>query len=258
MVYTARVQAEDDFLSQGLITFDVENLESFNIFKECLESSFGVSNLSNLHDYINEKTVNNARLDAFHALNSIPNWQFHWYNLCGSLIDYMLGPDILIQRKLNLSVQLPGDETSKLGLHADSFCGESSFELVSWLPLSFYGEEASMYYFDVKTSREIYEDLTEFESKGLDSIREHYWSKRRVLHIPPGKMALFSSVILHGNVPFYDGQTRVSVNCRFKSLYTPEGVSHLNERGIGTFYQMLKLSPVSRIAIEFLEKEPVF
>ena len=44
----------------------------------------------------------------------------------------VLGPDILIQRKLNFSIQMPGDESSLLGMHTDTLSGQSPFELVMW------------------------------------------------------------------------------------------------------------------------------
>ena len=40
-----------------------------------------------------------------------------------------------MQKNLNLSIQLPKDTNSLLPLHADTWSGNSPFEVVIWIPL---------------------------------------------------------------------------------------------------------------------------
>ena len=40
-----------------------------------------------------------------------------------------------MQLRVSLSIQLPGDDSSLLPVHADTWAGDSSFEVVVWLPL---------------------------------------------------------------------------------------------------------------------------
>ena len=51
----------------------------------------------------------------------------------------------MIQRRLNLSVQLPGDDSALLPVHADVRNGDSPFEVVVWLPLVDCHGTKSMY-----------------------------------------------------------------------------------------------------------------
>ena len=40
-----------------------------------------------------------------------------------------------MQNKINLSIQNPNDDSSLLNMHADTWSGDSPFEVVVWLPL---------------------------------------------------------------------------------------------------------------------------
>ena len=45
----------------------------------------------------------------------------------------ILGPDLLIQTKLNLSIQMPGDTSSLLPAHSDTWSSDSPFQLNLWI-----------------------------------------------------------------------------------------------------------------------------
>ena len=60
-------------------------------------------------------------------------------------ITTILGSDLLIQTKLNLSIQMPGDKNSILKSHIDSQSGDSVFQLVVWVPLTNAYETNSMF-----------------------------------------------------------------------------------------------------------------
>ena len=170
----------------------------------------------------------------------------------------LLGPDLLIQRKLNLSIQMPNDKSSLLGMHADTLSGQSPFELVVWSAFSDFPKEAGMYYFDIETSREILLEMTKSEEQGLDYLRKKFWDKRHYLDIKNGEIAIFSGTIFHGNTVNETLRTRVSINCRFKNLFSPEGRDEINERGSGIFYKLLTKSPVTDIALNYLNEEIKF
>ena len=40
-----------------------------------------------------------------------------------------------MQKRINLNIQLPGDDSSLLVVHSDVWAGDSPFEAVVWLPL---------------------------------------------------------------------------------------------------------------------------
>ena len=51
-------------------------------------------------------------------------------------IDLFCGNELAVQKKINLSIQLPNDSSSILPIHTDVWSGNSPFELVLWIPLA--------------------------------------------------------------------------------------------------------------------------
>ena len=50
-----------------------------------------------------------------------------------------------MQKKINLSIQLPKDKDSLLDLHSDIYAGESPFQVVVWIPLVDVYDTKSMF-----------------------------------------------------------------------------------------------------------------
>jgi sporadic carbohydrate cluster 2OG-Fe(II) oxygenase len=51
-----------------------------------------------------------------------------------------------MQKKINLSIQIPNDKDSLLDLHSDIYAGESPFQVVVWMPLVDAYETKSMFF----------------------------------------------------------------------------------------------------------------
>jgi len=239
------------FIEEGVFLFKNEDISSWELIHQQIIKQFPkVEDLSFLHKVVPVKDINSRRLQAFHAVNKIIDWEGKYFSMGSSNITNLIGPDILIQRKLNLSIQMPDDESSQLGIHTDTMSGQSPFEVVMWTPFSDFEKEAGMYYFDIETSNEMFNDLAKTEQMGVDYLREKYWQKRKFLEINKGEVAIFTGSIFHGNIVNKTNKTRVSINCRFKNIFSPEGLNEINERGVGVFYKLLKLSPLSKIAFK--------
>ena len=58
-----------------------------------------------------------------------------YYKIFKEYLEIIVGNELVMQNQLNLSVQMPKDQSSVLPMHADSFNGESPYEVVAWLPL---------------------------------------------------------------------------------------------------------------------------
>ena len=247
-----------EIASEGVLIIDNENFTAWNELSEAIVSNLGVECLSRAHDFITGSEVNEKRLNAFRALNSVTDWDEKYFSMAKSALTALLGPDLLIQRKLNLSIQMPEDQTSKLGMHADTLSGQSPFEVVMWTAFSDFAPEAGMYYFDVETSKLIFNEMQNTEENGLESLREKYWTEKKFLNISKSQIAIFTGTVFHGNITNETSDTRVSVNCRFKNVFSPEGEEFLSERGVGIFYKQLCLSPITQIAKEYILREVKF
>ena len=71
------------------------------------------------------------------------------------------------------------------------------------------------------------------------------------LDVKAGTCVLFSSTLFHGNVINDTDCTRVSLNCRFKALFSPEYATIPHERVTGTFYKPLMVSPLTKIGVNY-------
>ena len=59
----------------------------------------------------------------------------NYYMVAKEGLDILVGNEIAMQKKLNLSIQVPNDNESNLPMHSDIYAGESPFEVVVWIPL---------------------------------------------------------------------------------------------------------------------------
>ena len=59
-----------------------------------------------------------------------------------------------------------------------------------------------------------------------------------------GEVLVFSQIYPHGNRVNKEDETRWSMNCRFKGLFTP-----YNDKKIGEFFEPISLRPVSKLSM---------
>ena len=75
-------------------------------------------------------------------------------------ITLLLGPDLALQSKLNLSIQMPGDTTSVLDMHSDCNSGDTPFQYNIWIPLTNAFSTNSMFLLGEEESRSYYQSLS--------------------------------------------------------------------------------------------------
>jgi sporadic carbohydrate cluster 2OG-Fe(II) oxygenase len=231
-----------------------KNFERFQqVFKDTIKESLGklVDDLTLLHEHCSVEQINPLRIKIFHALNNVPDWKQAYYSLAAAQLKEMFGPDISIQIKLNLSIQMPNDANSVLMMHTDTLSGQSPFECVLWTAVTDAFDSNAMYIFDPKKSQKLYEDMPSYQHRGMGQLFEAHKSKANILNAKAGECVIFSSTLFHGNQLNTTGKTRISLNCRFKSLFSPEYASVPHERVTGTFYEPLFLSPITKIGLAY-------
>lgn len=207
--------------------------------------------LDALHHDVTPADINKIRLKIYGDLNKRNDWKKSYYALAADTLKTLFGPDISIQIKLNLSIQLPKDESSTLLLHTDTLSGQSPFECVLWTAITDAFDSNAMYIFDEKDSKKLYQKLPSYQHKGMQQLFEDNRSAANFLNTSAGTCILFSSTLFHGNQVNHTDKTRISLNCRFKSLFSPEYASIPHERVTGTFYEPLFISPVTKIGLEY-------
>ena len=239
----------DNFQKNGFSIIPIENLSFLKSLQINLKNELGIDDLEKLHQKIEIDEINNKRIKCYRNINEIKDWENKYFSLASNNLNSLLGPDIAIQSKLNLSIQMPGDNTSVLDLHTDALSGQSVFEVVLWVPLTRAFESNSMYIFSREKTNQILQSLKESEKIGMKNLFNKYRDYATFLKINYGECLLFSPSLFHGNILNQTEITRISINCRFKNLFSHEAKN--GERRLGSFYRVLKLSPVTEIGLSY-------
>ena len=246
-----------EFIEEGYVLRKICDQDSyrniFDIVEHGIRNSFGgtLPNLEDLHHVIDKKDINKVRVGAYNILNEHTNILDEYYRIFKPYINELIGSDLASQDKINLSIQLPNDETSLVGLHTDTASGQSEFEVVCWLPLTRAYKSNSLYIFNKHKSKEMLSKLPEYKKKGMEDLYQDYANEAGSVEIEPGNCLLFSSTLMHGNRVNLTETTRVSLNFRFKALLSPYNSIEHSEKKIGNFYRPFKISPATKIALDF-------
>jgi sporadic carbohydrate cluster 2OG-Fe(II) oxygenase len=242
-------------LKKGYLIKPVENKKSLNyinvFFKKRLlkEKNFKKIkkfNFNNLHKYIPVSELNEVRLKLIKEMNLDKKFRNHLFLLAKKNLYEMVGNELAMQNNINLSIQFPNDESSLLPLHADTWSGDSPFETVVWLPLVDCYKTKSMFIL----SQDKYEKFTNiYKKKKAIDVSDLFKKLRKDLNfikINYGNYLFFNQSLPHGNIVNKTKETRISINCRFKGLFTPYA-----EKKLGKFFSPLNVRPASQIGLDY-------
>ena len=208
---------------------------------------------SNLHKYVSLNKLNNLRVNAIKKMNRDEKFRENYYLVAKETLDQLVGNELAMQNKLNLSLQMPHDKNSQLPMHSDIYAGESPFEVVVWIPLmDIHANNQSMYITSPKYNKIINKAVTTTKTKTLNQIYNKHKKKFKFLKINFGEILIFNPILQHGNVVNTTNKTRISLNCRFKSLLSPYDVFSKTHRNIPHFYRPLQIKLMTRIGFNFI------
>ena len=248
---------ENFFLKNGYYISTVEDKKLFDefykevksIFDKILKLKKNCLDLDFIHKKVSIKNINSVRVDVFNELNKYDWLLPTYYSFAKKSIDTIVGNEICIQKQLNLSIQMPSDNSSTLPIHADSFNGESAYQVVYWLPLTDAYKTNSMFIVNPETNSKILKKIKKYKNKeGIKKIYSSYKKNFKYLNISKGNFLIFSSNLLHGNTVNKEKTTRISFNTRVKSLFSPYAS---NEKNIGNFYQPKIIKPATKLGLNF-------
>lgn len=210
--YTSSEEAKlaSEFLERGYVIRPAEDLVALDGIKTLVSDGISVP----LDEFRTPPSaLNGLKLRVMEALKA--DWvRPAYFSLAKNLLHQLVGNELAMQRRLNLSVQLPDDAGALLPLHADTWTGDSPFEVVLWVPLVDCRDTQSMFYLD------------------------HF------IEIKYGEVMIFDLSIPHGNVVNRTPRTRWSLNCRFKALFTPYA-----DKKLGEFFEPISLKAASEAGL---------
>jgi sporadic carbohydrate cluster 2OG-Fe(II) oxygenase len=200
--------------------------------------------LNQIHRHVDPAGLNSARLAAINAINELPWARRAYYEMAKPWLEVIVGNELAMQRRLNLSIQLPGDNSSLLAVHADSWDGDSPFEIVVWLPLVDCHDSKTMFLLPPDKARTVEAGFAKFDGGDTDDLFAAIEPDLTWIDIAYGNVLLFDQNLMHGNRPNREAETRWTLNCRFKSLFSPYAGKRLGE-----FFEPITLRAASRIGM---------
>lgn len=253
---TEEITATERFLEDGYIITDVEDMNSLAeirakviaLVADCIGEKIGPDRdvLNVLHEFIDVENLNDVRVDLIQKINNDQWLVERYFKLVRLTLELLVGNELAMQRQVNLSIQLPGDASSLLPVHADVWSGDSPFEVVVWLPLvDCYGTK-SMFLLPPVYANTFHQQFSQYEGKSSEHLYRAIESDLVWIDIPYGKVLVFNQNLPHGNRVNEEAETRWSMNCRFKSIYSPYG-----DKKLGEFFVPVTIRAASRVGMAY-------
>jgi sporadic carbohydrate cluster 2OG-Fe(II) oxygenase len=200
--------------------------------------------LDTVHAHVSSAELNGLRMHVITGLNAEPWLRPTYFRLARSTIETIVGNELCMQRRVNLSIQLPRDDSSLLATHSDVWSGDSPFEVVVWVPLVDVFRTKSMYLLPPPLNGEMQDRMASLRSAEqlYRTIEPHLaW-----IDIPYGHVLVFNQTLMHGNRVNEEATTRWTMNCRFKSVLSPYA-----DKRFGEFFEPILLRPATRIGMQY-------
>lgn len=240
----------NDLRDNGFAIVDFGAAEEIRALQaEMLALMTDVSCLEDTHRGVQPERLNELRLRALQRLQEKTELKRRLVDRAAAWLEPCLGLDIAVQRDFSLVVSMPGDPTSRVPFHADTWNGHSAFEINLWLPLSRTRRTAGMFLLPLPRLRERaargepengglpFRDVQEAVAAMADDF---HW-----LDMEPGQACFFWHHLPHGNVVNQEDFTRWALNLRFRNLFAPYG-----DKGLGDYFLPLRFSPLTELALK--------
>jgi sporadic carbohydrate cluster 2OG-Fe(II) oxygenase len=247
----------NDFRGSGYVIGEVEDRSALDrlrwLIVDAASAFLGLSRpadpeawLDSVGDHVSSEALNAMRLAVIARLNAA-SWSRRAYFDCARrALESVVGNELCMQRRINLSIQLPGDDASLLPLHSDTWSGDSPFEVVLWIPFTRCYGTKSMYVLSPGATPGFQACLHAYESAGVENAFRSIEDQVMWIEISYGQYLLFNQNLPHGNRVNREATARWSANCRFKGVFTPYA-----DKKLGEFFEPITLRPASRIGLEY-------
>jgi len=200
--------------------------------------------LNNIHTLISPHELNELRLAVNKKMNQEKWLRPVYYQLASNALSMIVGNELAMQMRINLSIQLPGDESISRLVHADAWSGDSPYEVAVWLPLVDCYRTKSLYLLPPESSLNPQRYFNEFAGKSADDIFKRIEKEIQWMEVNYGEFLLFNQNLLHGDHVNKEGKTRWSLDCRFKSVFSPYA-----DKRLGEFFEPITLRAATRVGM---------
>ncbi|MBK4723176.1 hypothetical protein JJL56_30440 [Azospirillum sp. YIM DDC1] len=202
--------------------------------------------LDRIHEHVTAQTLNELRLAAIQGINAEGWLRPSYFALARRTIEAVAGNELAMQKRINLSVQLPDDDSSLLPVHADVWSGDAPSEVVLWLPLVDCHRTKSMYIAERRFDERTQAGMAAFQGRSAEDLYRTIEPHLTFLDVPYGHCLLFTQNLMHGNRVNREATTRWSMNCRFKALLSPYA-----DKRLGEFFEPITMRPATRLGLTY-------
>lgn len=246
-----------DYLNKGFVIYDVKEKEDLNWIKNSyvkiikkilpkIKTTDPDQILNNIHKFISPSKLNDFRLEVINQIHKKQCFKKKFYEISKNLLHSIVGNELVMQLRVSLSIQLPKDESSLLPVHADTWTGVSPYESVIWMPLVDCFKSKSMFILPASKSKKLKKIFSDKKINKSDDIYNSIKKDLVWLDVKFGQIVIFDHSLPHGNIVNKELETRWSMNCRFKSIFTP-----YKDKRLGEYYEPITLKPASRRGMEY-------
>lgn len=202
--------------------------------------------LDHIHTAVAPAALNDMRLAVIQGLNRETWLRPAYFALARPALETLVGNELAMQRRINLSVQLPNDDSSLLPVHADVWSGDAPSEVVLWVPLVDCYATKSMYIAEPGFDVGMQARMASLGDRGVEDLYREIEPHLTFLTVPYGHALLFTQNLMHGNRINREVSTRWSMNCRFKGLMTP-----YTDKRLGEFFEPITMRPATRLGLSY-------
>jgi len=202
--------------------------------------------LNFVHKKIKKKQLNDFRLKILNQINKDENCRYGYFKVSKPYLEAIVGNELVMQKKINLSIQLPEDQDSLLAVHSDVWSGDSPFEVVVWLPMVNCFRTKSMYILPANSIDQFNKKISKKNYQNSEKVFKLIEKKIKWIKINYGQVLIFNQSLPHGNRINKELETRWSLNCRFKNIFSPYG-----DKKIGEFFEPITLRAASEIGLKY-------
>ena len=250
-------ELSDEYLSQGFIIRPVADKEALDwmrsqfvqLISEVLSEDFtndAENILNHIHQRVPVSELNTFRLKIIRGFNAVEGFREMYFRVARPYLETLVGNELAMQLRVNLSIQFPDDDSSLLPVHADTWSGDSPYEVVVWLPIvNCYGTKA-MYLLPPGEAAELNKDFTDRAGKSSEDLYHSIKNDVKWMEVKYGEVLVFDQALPHGNRVNKETETRWSMNCRFKGVFTPYG-----DKKLGEFFDPITLRAATKLGMSY-------
>jgi sporadic carbohydrate cluster 2OG-Fe(II) oxygenase len=244
-----------EFLKNGIVKINVEDMPALARIRTHLVQTAAArlqlpepkdqeKFLNEIHKHISVDKLNEFRLAILGAMGAEKWFKSAYFSLGRKAIETLVGNELAMQCRVNLSIQLPGDDSSLLALHSDVWSGDSPYEVVLWVPYVDCYKTKAMYFTNAAADAKIQSKLSQFKS--AEELYQVVAKDAPFIDVNYGEALIFTQNIMHGNRVNEENETRWSSNCRFKSALSPYA-----DKKLGEFFEPITLRPATRLGLRY-------